>query len=82
MKRTQILLTEEQYQFLKNISKEKNISIAEAVRECIVHFSTSKPIITDDEKYDRALKAAGRFRSGLKDLAKNHDRYLDEDLAK
>lgn len=82
MKRTQILLTEEQYKLLKNISQEKNISIAEAVRGCIIHFSTSKSIINEDEKYERALKAIGRFRSGLKDLARNHDRYLDEDLTK
>ena len=26
----------------------------------------------------RALNLAGRFRSGCRDLAENHDRYLDE----
>jgi hypothetical protein len=82
MKRTQILLTEEQYKLLKNISQEKNISIAEAVRECIVYFGASKSIISDDEKYKRTLKAAGKFGSGLKDLARNHDKYLDEDITK
>ena len=30
------------------------------------------------ERRRKAIAAAGRFRSGLPDLAENHDRYLDE----
>jgi len=33
-----------------------------------------------EEKRRRALAAAGRFRSGLNDLAENHDKYLERDF--
>ena len=81
MKRTQILLTEEQHKLLKGISKEKNISMAEAVRECVTHYSTNiagQLVISDEEKYKRALNAAGRFKSGTGDLSSKHDEYLRE----
>jgi hypothetical protein len=85
MKRTQILLTEEQHKLLKGISKEKNISMAEAVRECVTYYSANiadHVVISEEEKYNRALNAAGRFKSGIKDLSLNHDRYLREDFEK
>jgi hypothetical protein len=38
--------------------------------------------ITDPaERGHRALSAAGRFRSGLPDLSKDHDKYLDDAYA-
>jgi len=82
MKRTQILLTEDQHKLLKSISKEKNISLAGAVRECIAYYNAANLIISDEEKYNRALKAAGKFKSGIKDLSLNHDKYLNEDFKK
>jgi predicted DNA-binding protein len=85
MKRTQILLTEEQHKLLKGISKEKNISMAEAVRECVTYYSANisdQVVISEEEKYTRALNAAGRFKSGIEDLSSNHDGYLREDFEK
>jgi len=85
MKRTQILLTEEQHKLLKGISKEKNISMAEAVRECITYYNANTAGLTnisEEEKYARALKAAGKFKSGIKELSSNHDKYLGEDYKK
>ena len=34
--------------------------------------------LSDDEKRQRALDVAGRFSSGLNDVAAEHDRYLAE----
>ncbi len=83
MIRTQILLTEEQHKLLKEISKEKNISMALAVRECVTLYSANiadLAITSEEEKYTIALNAAGRFKSGIKDLSSNHDLYLKEDF--
>jgi hypothetical protein len=34
--------------------------------------------IDKDERRRRALAAAGRFRSGISDISRNHDKYLEE----
>ena len=85
MIRTQILLTEEQHKLLKSISREKSISMAQAVRECVTCYSANiadQVITSEEEKYNIALNAAGRFKSGIKDLSSNHDLYLREDFEK
>jgi len=75
--RTQIQLTKEQATLLKKISREKHISIAEIIRRSL------DPLIKNEifhmrEKRRKAQKAAGKFRSGLKDLSTRHDDYLSE----
>jgi hypothetical protein len=85
MIRTQILLTEEQHKLLKGISREKNISMAETIRECVTYYSANiadRVITSEEEKCNIALSAAGRFKSGIKDLSSNHDLYLREDFEK
>lgn len=37
-----------------------------------------RALVDPAERRRRAIAAAGRFRSGLADLAENHDRYLEE----
>ena len=82
MIRTQIQLTEEQYKMLKEISAKKNTSIAEVVRECIAYYSTSKCMVSNKEKYRKAINSIGRFKSGKKDISIKHDKYLAEDFKK
>jgi len=85
MIRTQILLTEEQHKLLKSISREKSISMAQTVRECVTYYTANisdQVVISEEEKYNIALNAAGRFKSGIKDLSSNHDLYLREDFEK
>ena len=79
MIRTQIQLTEEQYKLLKSISARENISVAEVVRESIAYYTAGKCLVDQGDKYDRALKVAGKFRSGKKDISKNHYKYLNID---
>ena len=55
MKRTQILISEEQHKLLKDISRKKNISMAEAVRECITYYEKSKPIISEEQMHEKVL---------------------------
>ncbi|MCL5985947.1 MAG: ribbon-helix-helix domain-containing protein [Actinobacteria bacterium] len=82
MIRTRIQLTEEQYKLLKTLSKERNVSIAEVVRECISHYYDSRCLTSEDEKCSKAIDTLGKFRSGMKDISINHDRYLAEDFKK
>jgi len=49
MKRTQIQLTDKQYKLLKELSAEKDISMAEVVREAITFYSSSTITIARDE---------------------------------
>jgi hypothetical protein len=38
----------------------------------------SNVVVNAEERHKRALDAAGRFRSGLRDLSTEHDKYLEE----
>jgi hypothetical protein len=77
MVRTQVQLTTEQLNKLKQLAAQRGVSIAELVREGVdvVLQSASTGI---DEKRRRALAAVGRFHSGQKDISARHDDYLTE----
>jgi hypothetical protein len=51
-----------------------------AVKEERAAYGMPEPeaIIDPEERRKRAIAAAGRFRSGLTDLAASHDRYLED----
>ncbi|MCL6087859.1 MAG: CopG family transcriptional regulator [Actinobacteria bacterium] len=78
MKRTQIQLTDKQYRLLKEISSEKNISLAEVVREAISFYSSSTATIARDERIRDALSIIGKYNSGKKDISIKHDEYLEK----
>ena len=82
MLRTQIQLPEEQVAMLKKIAAADNKSMAEIIRQSIDYFAKSKSPETDVQRRKRAIAAAGRFRSGIKDLSASHDEYLAEDFGK
>ena len=80
MVRTQIQLTEAQARALKEMAVYRKTSMADLVREAVDQLlSAAGP--SQQELRVRARSAAGRFRSGLPDLATNHDRYLAEAYA-
>ena len=78
MKRTQIQLTYKQYKLLKELSAEKNISMAEVVREAITFYSSSTITITRDARIRDALSIIGKYNSGKKDISIKHDEYLEK----
>ena len=78
MKRTQIQLTEAQYKLLKELSAEKDISMAETVREAITFYSSSTTTITRDVRMQDALSIIGKYHSGKKDISIKHDEYLEK----
>lgn len=79
MIRTQIQLTEQQARRLRSQAREQGVSLAEIIRRCVDRgLADEAPGRAD--LYERALSAVGRFpdRRRARDLARKHDRYLDE----
>ena len=79
MVRTQIQLTEQQARRLRAQARQHGISLAELIRRCVDKALTDE-MADRTSLWDRATRLVGRFpdRRGAKDLARNHDRYLDE----
>lgn len=78
MVRTQIQLTEDQAKALKRLSSLRHLSIAQLIRQGVDVVLRSEAGIDDEEKRKRALSVAGRFRSGKRDVSREHDKYLAE----
>jgi Arc/MetJ-type ribon-helix-helix transcriptional regulator len=78
MVRTQIQLTEEQSVLLRGIARRRQASMAELVREG-VDMVIQRETQPDREQRLAALRAiAGKYHSGLTDVGRNHDKYLEE----
>lgn len=80
MIRIQVQLTEEQLAALKRLAGRRGVSISELVRQGVDAILRGPQAEQERLRRERARAAAGRFRSGLGDLAEAHDRYLAEDL--
>lgn len=79
MVRTQIQLTEDQARHVKRVATERGVSMATVIRQGVdLLLRSAETAVTDDERADRAVLAAGRFRSGGGDGAVDHDRHLRE----
>ena len=78
MKRTQIQLTDKQYKLIKKLSAEKDISMAEIIREALSFYSASTALIDRDTRIRDALSIIGKYSSGRKDISINHDEYLEK----
>ena len=78
MVRTQIQLPEVQVVLLKKMAAAQHKSMAEIIRQAVDYFAKAKQAVGEEQRRRRAMAAAGRFRSGVKDLAVSHDSYLTE----
>jgi predicted DNA-binding protein len=77
MKRTQVQLTDEQWQRLTRVAAERGVSISQAVREAIDrHVAAEYPV----DLRERAIRAIGGFHSGKADVSEEHDGYLSDAL--
>ena len=79
--RTQVQLTEEQLRRLKRLAADRDVSIAELVRNGVDTILDAAESGSQTDRARRALAALGRFRSGRFDVAREHDRYLAEAYA-
>lgn len=73
-----IELTDEQNRILEEISSDRGRPVTELIREGIDELLRAEGRLPRQELRQRALALSGRFRSGLPDLATEHDRYLEE----
>ena len=78
MIRTQIQLTEEQSVMLKKLAAKRSISMAELIRQGIDFYIRACGTVSQEERRQRAIEAAGQFHSGKTDLSEKHDMYLAE----
>jgi Arc/MetJ-type ribon-helix-helix transcriptional regulator len=81
MVRTQIQLTEEQAARMKSAAQRKGVSMAELIRQAIEMLLDKGSDKSEVELRRRAMQAAGRFHSGRKNVARDHDGYLSDDFA-
>jgi hypothetical protein len=79
MVRTQIQLTEEQAEKLREMAKSNDESVASLIRQAIDRFLlTGRP--NRSAQYRQALAVAGKYKAEASDVAVEHDRYLGEDF--
>lgn len=77
MIRTQIQLTEKQSRKIRALARERRVSLAEAIRQCIdvslVEGGRDRAAL-----FEGAARLVGAFkdRSGASDLSSRHDRHL------
>lgn len=77
MVRTIVQLPEEQAAALGRAARRRGVSRAAVMREALAELLGPEEA-TEDEALQRALALAGRFRSGIPDLAERHDDYTFE----
>ena len=78
MVRTQIQLTEKQAKALKKLALSRQLPMAELVRQGVDAILISPVVLNAEEKRKRALAVAGRYRSGKRDISREHDKHLAE----
>lgn len=79
MIRTQVQLDEIQFALLKREAAERGISMAALMRLAVDSWLIRRQEVADRERAIVAVKRGG-FRSGKRDIAEEHDRYLAEDF--
>ncbi len=80
MIRTQIQLEEVQYKKLKEMSVEREVSMAHLIRESVAAYLVKINKPSPEELRQRALGIIGIAQDieGATDVAENHDHYLEE----
>ena len=78
MERTQISLETEQADRLRRLAREQGTSMAHLIREAVERVYGPDAAESTETAWARARRAIGRGHSGRSDVARDHDRYLDE----
>jgi len=80
MVRTQIQLTEDQAARVRQVAADRNVSMAEAIRQCIDQSLHDALVLDPAKRRRRAAAVSGRFRSGHAVTSESHDAVLAEAL--
>jgi hypothetical protein len=81
MIRIQVQFTPDQAKALREIAAAEGRSMADVVRDAVDLLLHGRGRIDREALKQRSLAALGRFRSGVPDLAVEHDRHLDDAFA-
>lgn len=81
MVRTQIQLTENQARALKRMARRQDISMAELIRQSVDALISAQAADARELQWERSATVIGKYHSGKPDIAREHDRYLDEAYA-
>jgi len=81
MVRTQIQLTEIQARALKRMARRQDVSMAELIRQSVDALISAQTADARDLQWERSETVIGKYHSGKPDVAREHDRYLDEAYA-
>jgi hypothetical protein len=76
MVRRQIQLTAEQDEAVRRAAVARGLSIAAVIRELVEESLRSETVIAGV----RARRVVGAHASGLRDVSREHDRYLADSL--
>lgn len=71
MTRTQISLTEEQYRFLADLSRQTGDSISAIIREAVDRYRS-----IEDTPNRKAIRLLGAFKADRHDVSIKHDEIL------
>jgi Arc/MetJ-type ribon-helix-helix transcriptional regulator len=78
MVRTQVQLPEDDLAELRRLAAEEGVSVSELVRRGVKEVLAARRRPSREELWERSLRVAGKYRSGLHDVARRHDHYLAE----
>ena len=76
MRRKQTQLTARQTQLIRREASRRGLSDAALIRSLVDELERVGARRVADDRWERALAAVGRFRSGRKDVSRDHDRHL------
>lgn len=80
MVRTQIQLTDDQANQLRELAAREGLSMAELIRQAVDLILVRRTAVSVDP-WQRCKAAIGGFHSGLGDVAERHDDYFVESIA-
>ena len=78
MIRTQVQLTDRQIEALRRESAATGSSMADLIRQGVDRYLAGRSELGREERIERAIRLAGRFSSGRRDVSAHHDRHLAE----
>lgn len=80
LKRKQIQLTPRQAQAIRREAARRGISDAAVIRGLVDQLLVDGTGRNRDQRWQRLFAVVGRYRSGRRDIAREHDRYLADDF--
>ncbi len=81
MIRIQVQLSQKQLEAVRRLALAEERSVSDVVREGVDAVVHARAGTSREEAKALSLAAIGKFRSGRKDLSREHDRHLAEAFA-